>query len=166
MAKIGIYYGSSTGNTKDVANLIAKKLGVQPTDVHDVAKAKADFADYDVLLFGTSTWGSGDLQDDWESFINKVKAADLTGKTVALFGCGDSSANSDTFCGGMSHIYNVLKDKSCKIIGQVSTEGYSFDDSESVVDGKFVGLPNDIDNEGDLVEERVSAWVEQLETDI
>ncbi|MDR3261456.1 MAG: flavodoxin domain-containing protein, partial [Tannerella sp.] len=70
MSKIGIFYGSSGGNTKEIATRIASKLGVVTADIQDVASAKAnDLAPYDVLLFGSSTWGFGDLQDDWEGFI-------------------------------------------------------------------------------------------------
>ncbi|MFR9166514.1 MAG: flavodoxin [Dysgonomonas sp.] len=162
MAKIGIYYGSDTGNTKDIAAKIAEQLGVSKADIHDVNNAKADFSNYDVLLFGTSSTGYGDLQSDWESFLPKVENADLTNKTVALFGCGDSGSYSDTFGNGMGHIYAAIKDKGCKIIGQTSTDGYTFDESEAVVDGNFVGLMLDEDNEHDLTDERIGKWLEQI----
>ena len=37
MRKIGIFYGSATGTTADVAKRIAALLGVDDSDVHDVA---------------------------------------------------------------------------------------------------------------------------------
>ena len=93
MKKIGIYFGSSSGTTADVTKTIAKRLGVDAADIHDVASADAaSMANYDVLLLGSSTWGMGDLQDDWESFLPKAKGQNLAGKCVGLFGCGDSSA--------------------------------------------------------------------------
>lgn len=162
MSKIGIYYGSTTGNTQEVAEEIAKKLGVSNSDLFDVAKANADYSAYDVVLFGTSTLGFGDLQDDWESYIDKVKAANLEGKKIALFGCGDSSSYSDTFGDAVGKIYNVIKDKGAQIIGQVSTDGYTYDDSEAVVNGQFVGLLIDNDNEPDMTGERINNWVEAL----
>jgi flavodoxin I len=162
MAKIGIYYGSTTGNTQEVAEEIAKKLDVSKTDLHDVSNAKADFSAYDVLLFGSPTLGLGDLQDDWEYYIDKVKAANLDGKKVALFGCGDSSSYSDTFGDALSKIYDVIKDKGCQLIGKVSTEGYTYDSSESVVDGQFVGLLIDNDNEPGLTDQRIAVWIEDL----
>ena len=39
MKKIGIFYGSSTGVTAEVAEEIAKRLGVAEADVHNVAKS-------------------------------------------------------------------------------------------------------------------------------
>lgn len=162
MAHIGIFYGSTTGNTQEVAEKIAKMLNVDKADIHDVSNSKADFGSYDVLLFGSSTLGYGDLQDDWDSFIDKVKAADLNGKKVALFGCGDSASYSDTFCDALGKIYNDIKNKGCQIIGQVSPEGYTYDSSDSVVDGRFVGLPIDNDNESDQTDQRIACWIEDL----
>lgn len=44
-------------------------------DVHNVADASADEADkYDLLVVGSSTWGCGELQDDWYSFLDALKA--------------------------------------------------------------------------------------------
>lgn len=163
MKKIGIFYGSSSGTTENVANVIAEKLGVQASDIHNVSEASpADLAPYDVLLLGTSSTGSGDLQDDWYDFLPKIKSLDLSGKLVGLFGCGDSSSFSDTFCGGMGQLYNGLKGTGCKFIGSTDTTGYTFDDSEAVVDGKFVGLALDEMNEEGLTPERIDAWIENL----
>ena len=44
----------------------------------------------------------------------------------------------------------------------VSVDGYKFDESEAVRDGKFVGLPLDADNESEKTEPRISAWIEQI----
>lgn len=166
MSKIGIYYGSTTGNTQDVAEEIAKKIGVDKADLHDVARAKADYSAYDVVLFGSSTLGLGDLQDDWEYYADKLKGADLSGKKVALFGCGDSSSYSDTFCDAVGKIYKIVKDKGAQIIGKVNTDGYTYDSSEAFVDGQFVGLLIDNDNEPDMTEQRISDWVESLKKEI
>jgi flavodoxin I len=166
MSKIGIFYGSSGGNTEKVAKDIAGKLGVGRSDVHDVARAGAgDLAQYDTLLFGTSTWGLGDLQDDWEGFIRTVGSADLSGKKIALFGCGDSSSYSDTFCNAVGTIYHVVKDKAT-VIGFTETDSYSFDESEAVVNGQFAGLIIDEDNESYLTEGRIDRWVAQLRKEL
>ena len=166
MSKIGIFYGSSTGNTQDAAETIANKLEVAPSDVHDVSSASADFFGYDVLLFGSSTWGIGDLQDDWEGFIGKASSADLAGKKIALFGCGDSSSYSDSFCDAVGKIHQAIEGKGCTIIGKLSSDGYSYSSSEAFVDGKLVGLLLDIENESNKVEEQISAWVNQLKSEI
>ena len=92
---IGIYYGSSTGNTEAAANDIAAALGVDAANIHNVGDTDAStVADYDTLLLGSSTWGAGDLQDDWYDFLDNLKAQDLAGKKIGLFGCGAPTATA------------------------------------------------------------------------
>ena len=160
MKKTIVVYGSSTGTCQSIAETIASKLGVEA--IH-VTKFDADvIAANDNLLLGTSTWGAGELQDDWYDGLNVLKAADLAGKTVAVFGCGDSESYSDTFCGAMAEIYNAAKDAGATLVGEVSTDGYTYDDSEAVVDDKFVGLALDDVNEDDKTEGRIDAWLEAI----
>ena len=167
MKTTGIFFGSSTGTTEDIARRIAEKLGIEESEIHNVADASvSDVEPYEVLLLGTSTWGCGDLQDDWDSFIGDLKGADLSGKIVALFGLGDSSSFSDTYCDGMATIYNELQGTGCKFIGSVSTEGYSFDSSNAVVDDKFVGLALDEMNEDDQTDSRIDQWVASIQGEL
>ncbi|OAV69787.1 Flavodoxin-1 [Bacteroidales bacterium Barb6XT] len=167
MSRIGIFYGSTSGTTKEVAKRIAKKLEVDGKDVHDVASARAieDLGLYDVLLFGSSTWGVGDLQDDWDEFVKVVGSVDLSGKKAALFGCGDSSSYSDSFCDALGIIYKTIEGKAT-VIGFTATEGYSFDSSEAVIDGQFVGLALDEENESRLSEQRIDQWVTRLKAEL
>ncbi|MDR3287101.1 MAG: flavodoxin [Prevotellaceae bacterium] len=165
MKTIGIFYGSTAGNTERIAKRIATKLGVDTADIYDVNAAKAnDLSKYDVLLFGSSTWGLGDLQDDWEGFVQTVETADLSGKKTALFGCGDSASYPDSFCEALAKIYTAIKDKTT-VIGLTETAGYSFDASEAIVGDRFVGLPLDEDNESNLTEERIDNWIAQLKNE-
>lgn len=86
------FYGSTTGTTESVAGRIADVLGISSADVHDVSKLTAELVSgYEVLLLGTSTWGDGELQDDWYDGVKVLKGMDLSDKLVGLFGCGDSS---------------------------------------------------------------------------
>lgn len=163
MKKTCIIYGSSTGTCEAIAGKIAEKLGVDSADVLNVSDLSADaVAGYDNLLLGSSTWGAGELQDDWYDGLETLKGADLAGKTIALFGCGDCESYSDTFCGALGEIYDGLKDSGATFVGAVSTDGYTYDDSAAVVDGKFVGLALDDVNEDDKTDERIDAWVEDI----
>ncbi|KAF0590490.1 flavodoxin [Candidatus Campylobacter infans] len=159
MSKICVVYGSSMGNTEEAANLIAAELGVD--DIYNIGSTTAEVLNgYDKLVIGTSTWGSGDLQDEWDSFdLDSIKVKD---KVIALFGMGDSSSYSDTYCNGMGILFEKFSANGAKIVGAVSTDGYEFDESIAVKDGKFVGLALDADNQSDLTESRIKAWVEQI----
>ncbi len=167
MKRTGVFYGSTTGTTESVARMIANKLGISSGDVYDVSKLTADVAgSYEALILGTSTWGDGELQDDWYDGIKVLKGMDLSGKTVALFGCGDSESYADTFCDGMGILFNDLKDSGCRFIGAVSDADYTYCSSAAVSDGCFVGLAIDETNEGDKTEERITAWTEMLKTEL
>ena len=72
---------------------------------------------------------------------------------------------SDTFVGGMGELFNGIKDSGAKFIGSVETDGYTFDDSEAVINGKFVGLPLDDINEDDKTDTRIEAWLAALPLD-
>ena len=93
MKNTGLYFGSSTGHVEGIADKVAQLLGIDAANVHNVADATPESAlAYDLLIFGSSTWGYGDLQDDWEGFLPKLVKQDLSGKQFAVFGCGDSSS--------------------------------------------------------------------------
>ena len=160
MSKTIVIFGSSTGTCEAIAEKIGSRLGAEVLNVQDLT---ADVvAANDNLILGTSTWGAGELQDDWYDGINVLKSADLSSKTIALFGCGDCESYGDTFVGGIGELYDAIKNSGANFVGAVSTDGYTFDDSSAVVDGKFIGLPLDDINEDDKTDARIDAWVAQI----
>ena len=155
-----VIYGSSTGTCEAIAEKIASKLGCEAVNVQDLTANIIN--SYQNLILGTSTWGAGELQDDWYDGLNLLQSADLSGKTIAIFGCGDCSTYSDTFVGGMGELYHGIEDSGARFIGRVDTDDYTFDDSEAVIDGKFIGLPLDDINEDDKTDTRIEAWISQI----
>ena len=170
MAKIGIFYGSTSGTTEEIAEKIHEEIG---EDVCDLYNMEEDFDDvddllkYDYLLIGCSTWGAGEVQNDWRDplFDMEVEKPDFSGKTIALFGAGDCTGHGKHFVGALGTLHNIFKSLGAKIVGAVSTEGYSFEQSTAIQDGKFVGLPIDEVNESDKTEQRISDWLDLLKAD-
>lgn len=163
MKKIAIIYGSATDNTKDAAMLIVSQLQEFAPVVKDVSECTPDdLTQYDHLFLGTSTWGLGELQDDWADFLPRLKSIDLTGKTVSLFGLGDSDSYPDTFVDGMGELYDFFSGKGCSIVGSVPLSDYSFEASRAVQNGEFVGLPLNADSESHLTEERIKNWLKLI----
>lgn len=155
-----VIYGSSTGTCEAIAEKIASKLGCETINVQDLTADTIN--DHQNLILGTSTWGAGELQDDWYDGLKTLQDANLNGKTIALFGCGDCESYSDTFVGGIGELYNAIKDSGARFIGSVDTDGYTFDDSEAVIDGKFIGLPLDDINEDDKTDIRIENWLSAI----
>ncbi len=155
-----VIYGSSTGTCEAIAEKIAQKLGCEAVNVQNLS---ADVVNNNQnLILGTSTWGAGEMQDDWYDGLKVLKAANLAGKTIAFFGCGDCESYGDTFVGGIGELYNGIKDSGARFVGSVSTDDYTFDDSEAIIDGKFIGLPLDEVNEDNKTDNRIDAWVAEI----
>lgn len=160
MSKTIVVYGSSTGTCEAIAQTIGEKLGAEVIEVPQLTADQLEGADN--ILLGSSTWGGGELQDDWYDGVKTVQSAKLSGKKVAVFGCGDSSSYSDTFCDAMKELFDAALEAGATMVGAVSTDGYTYDDSAAVVDGKFVGLALDDVNEDDKTDARISAWLPTL----
>lgn len=166
MKKIGIFYGSTTGTTQAIAHRLAKLLGVADSDVYDVSTvAPSVFDGYDVLVLGSSTWGSGDLQEDWYDFVDGVGALDLRGKTIAIFGCGDETM-SDTFCSAVGKLYEKFRPTGAEMIGAFDADGYTFDNSGAFIDGAYVGLLLDEVNHPELTDLRLRKWASGIVSQI
>lgn len=124
MAHTLIVYGSTLGNTERVAEMIAETLGetAQLINVTDVT-AEA-IADATRILFGSSTWGDGELQDDFEAFIDQFTEALLQGKDVAVFGCGDEASYPDEFCSAT----DIIRERALSCGANIVAENLRVDD--------------------------------------
>lgn len=161
----GIFYASNTGNAEEIANKIAEQLG--GVEVFDISSTSVeDIANFDKVIIGGSTWGEGELNDDWDESWDAFTALDLSSKTIALFGLGDQDSYADEFCNALGIIYEHVNSTGANIIGFTSTDGYEHDDSKAEIDGQFVGLVIDEDNQDDLTDERIKNWVEEIKSDI
>lgn len=164
MANIGIFYGSTEGNTERIATKIQELFGGEDeVALHNVNSASSDdMAEYKYLILASSTWDIGELQEDWDTFIDEIEDVDYDGKVVTFIGLGDAEGYPDTFNEAPGLIHERIKDSGAKFVGFWPTEGYDFEESQSLVDGKFLGVVIDEDNQADLTDERLKKWVEQL----
>jgi flavodoxin I len=164
MTKIGLFFGTQTGNTETIAEAIQTAFGDDSiVTLHNVADVElSDFDDYSNLIIGCPTWNIGELQSDWEGLYNELDDIDFSGKKVAYFGAGDQVGYADNFQDAMGILEEKISGLGGTTVGYWSIEGYEFNESKAVRDGKFVGLAIDEDNQSDLTNERINAWVTQL----
>ncbi|MBQ0956022.1 flavodoxin FldA [Serratia symbiotica] len=168
MATVGIFFGSDTGNTENIAKMIQKILQTQfgdgVSEVHDIAKSsKEDLESFDILLLGIPTWYYGEAQCDWDDFFPMLEDVDFSGKLVALFGCGDQEDYAEYFCDAMGTLRDIIEPLGAAIVGHWPTKGYHFEASKGLADDdNFIGLAIDEDRQPELTDERVSAWVTQI----
>lgn len=163
MQKVGIFYGSSTGNTEASAKQMQKSFGVDNAKIFDVANTNAgEVKQFSNLIFGTSTLGIGELQDDFYDFLAQLKEVNMEGKKVALFGYGDQEGYAYSFVDALGEIYFTLQKKGCEMLGKTSTESYHFEESLAEIDKQFVGLVLDEENQYELTDKRIEHWITQL----
>lgn len=168
MEKIGIIYGPVKGSTEKVAFKVAKAFGediVEILAVKDITEE--DIKRFDKIIFGIATigkdtWDHDHKNTDWDDFLPKLRKMNFEGKTVAMFGLGDSISYTSLFVDALGVLANEVTNIGAKIIGQVDPEGYEFEDSKAIIDGKFIGLPINEDYESDVTDERVNNWVADI----
>jgi flavodoxin I len=163
-AKIGIFFGSSTGCTERIANLIKSEIettGLASAEITVISVASAKtFGNYDYLMFGGSTWNIGELQDDWAVALPVFTGDGLKGKKVALFGCGDQFGYSNSFVDSIGIIGERITQLGAETVGWIVPDAsYQFEFSRGVFEGVMMGLPIDEDNQAPLTAQRVVNWV-------
>ncbi|UAJ64805.1 flavodoxin FldA [Candidatus Schneideria nysicola] len=163
MIKAGIFFGSDTGNTENVAYLIEQNSR-NDFSIFDIAKSnKADLEKYNNLILGIPTWYYGEVQCDWDDFIPSLKKIDFYNKKVAIFGCGDQEDYAEYFCDAMGIIHNIVVSQGATVIGYWSNQGYHFELSKGLLNEKyFVGLAIDQDRQPELTIPRIKNWVNQI----
>lgn len=161
--KAGIFYGSTMGDTETIAKILGEKLN---TTAAPISQGIDSIQELDLILLGSSTWGYGELQDEWNDNIETLKSLNLSGKKIGIFGTGDQEAYADTFCDAIGIIGEAAREAGGEIIGMTSKEDYTFNGSRALEGDKLMGLAIDINNQDDLTVSRVEKWVEQLKNEI
>lgn len=164
MSQIGLFFGTTTGKTESVAETIQKEFGGEDVvTLHNIADVEDnEFADYQYLIIGCPTWDVGELQSDWEGYFTELDDIDFSGKKVAYFGTGDQRGYPDNFQDAIGILSDKITERGGTTVGYWSTDGYDFNESKALINGKFLGLALDEDNQSDLTDKRIKAWVVEL----
>lgn len=166
---IGLFYGSTTGNTEGVSELIAETFGFDNVQRFDVAVTGLDsVADFEYLIFGIPTWDYGELQEDWSDLWDAIAVHTFKGKQCAVFGLGDQIGYSEWFLDAMGLLHDHLKSLGATMVGQWPSEGYDFEASKALNDAgtHFVGLALDEDCQHGETLDRVTQWCQQLQHEL
>lgn len=168
MSKIGIFFGPAKGSVQRVADKIKNAIGVESVEMISVNDAvETDIKRFDKIIFGISTvgketWDSDFSNTDWSKFFPKAANADYTNKKVAIFGLGDHITYPGHFVNAMGMLAKEIMKKNATIVGQVDPTSYEFDESEAIIDGKFIGLPIDEDFEPEQTDKRIASWLNDI----
>jgi len=169
MAKIGLFYGSNTGNTEAVAYQMKdefEKILSDPVEVHNIgASSPETILGYEYLVFGIPTWNVGQLQDDWEAFLPNFKDMDMEGKKLAVFGLGDQNGYGFNFLDAVGMLADEAMLAGAEVYGLWSTDNYEFNESLAQVEEYFLGLGIDQEGQEDKTPERIKKWVQDVKAE-
>ncbi len=171
MKKTLLLYWATGGNVENAARAIYREYGVQDIEISDVASFDAvRLADFDRFIFGSATvgaevWSDAKSSNKWNEFFVKSAADCFRQKKIALFGLGDQVLYPDHFVDSLAFMKDQCERKGAELIGKWPIDGYDFTDSEGVENGFFFGLALDEDQQAELTESRIAAWVKQLKTE-
>ncbi len=118
MSKILILFASMSGNTEDIANLVAEGMreeGMDPIIKEVMSNPSAnDLLEYDGIVIGSYTWGDGELPDDFLDFYEDMDGINLSGKKAAVFGSGDHAYPE--FCAAVDTFQKKLQECNATIV--------------------------------------------------
>ena len=112
-----IVYASMTGNTEEIADLIAEGIhqaGATLVQKDILEVDAAELQHYNGILLGRYTWGDGDLPDEFLDFYEEMNTLNLTGKRAAVFGSCDSSYEHRG--GAVDHLMEKLRELGADIV--------------------------------------------------
>jgi len=111
MAKVLIVYATRSGDTAEIARLVAEGIRftgaeAKTVNVTDIKK-ETDLEGYDGYLFGSATY-HGDMMQSMKTMLFLAEKANLEGKTGGAFGAfGWSGEAPDRIYGTMKNIFKM-----------------------------------------------------------
>lgn len=143
MKKATIIFGSTTGNTETVANKIAENMADYDVAVQYVTEVPDDSSvqEADLVLYGCSTMGLGELQEDFIPYYeSRMTPALLKGKNVAVFGLGDKENYEEYFCWSADILSKKVQECGGNLVCEPLKVDGEPDDNEDVVVAWAKGL--------------------------
>ncbi len=166
MAKIGLFYGSNTGNTEYVAYQIKEefdKIDANAVEIHNIGATSVDeILKYTYLIFGIPTWNTGELQDDWAAFWPNLGSMDFKGKKVAIFGLGDQNGYGFNFLDAAGMLADEVMKQGGQVLGLWETQNYEFAESKYTIEDHFLGLGVDQDGQATMTPPRIQKWIKRV----
>ena len=169
--KVGVYWTTGSRTTAAVAKDVVALLEDRDVDAELVnVRESQDFAQHDALILGMPSYKWGDDPNELPSALDfdtlsppPDDAFDLMGKKVALFGTGDRESYLQYYVEGLARVWRLLDQRGATLVGRVDVDDVGFEgSSRAIVNGKFVGLPVDDNDDPKEKEAALRAWVERV----
>ncbi len=166
MNKTGIVYSFNSTKTAKAAEKIKEAFGPDFNIVQVNAEELTEelFLSFTNLILGVPTWFDGELPNYWDEFVPALEDLNLEGKTIAIYGLGNQIEYPENFGDAIGIMGELVQERGAKLVGFTSAEGYSYESSRALIDGKFMGLLLDQETQPRLSKERIEKWVTDLKS--
>lgn len=168
MNKVLLIYWPLSGNVDLSATKMADQLKAYSLTKKTIDTITTnDLKESDNWIVGGSTvgshvWMDADDSNKWLAFFKLLNDVDLTTKTVAFFGLGDQILYPHHYVDGLGIFQEEFSKRNANIVGRWPIEGYNFYDSEGMENKEFFGLALDEDQQPELTDDRIAAWLKQI----
>jgi len=164
MSKTGIFYSFNSTKTSKAADKIKEAFGPEYNIISVNAEELTDelFLSFTNMILGVPTWFDGELPNYWDEFVPAMEDLNLKGKTIAIFGLGNQVEYPENFGDAVGIMAELVQKRGANLIGHTSEEGYHYESSKALVDGKFCGLILDQETQPRQSKERIEHWVKEL----
>ena len=166
MAKIGMFWGSSTDMTSLASEGIQEEIQNFGHDIDSINirdSGLEPILEYKNVIIGCPTWNVGELQDDWDLLYKDYQKLRFDNITGAFFGVGDQMGYNYNYLDAVGLLARPFMENGGKLIGRWSIEGYEFDESVAVEGEEFLGLALDYDNQDTMSDERIKKWTSLIQ---
>ena len=166
MAKIGMFWGSSTDMTSLASEGIQEEIQNFGHDIDSINirdSGLEPILEYKNVIIGCPTWNVGELQDDWDLLYKDYQKLRFDNITGAFFGVGDQMGYNYNYLDAVGLLARPFMENGGKLIGRWSIEGYEFDESVAVEGEEFLGLALDYDNQDTMSGERIKKWTSLIQ---
>ncbi|XRB02103.1 flavodoxin [Pycnococcus provasolii] len=177
---VGVFYTTGSRTTLKTAEKVVALLN---SDSHNEkvnasivnVRESQDFEEFECLVLGMPSYKWGEDPNEFPSALEfdtiqppPGDPLDLMGKKCAMFGTGDRVGYGDYYIEGLARVWRMLDMRGATLVGKVDASGFeeAVQRSRAIVNGKFLGLPVDDNDEPEEREAAIEAWVAQVVSEL
>jgi flavodoxin len=117
-----VIYATLTGNSESVAKTVRKELDNSAFETQLISGPdlkKEEIEQNDLFIIVTSTWGAGQINEEFPNVIDQLTNSDLTDKRFALIGLGDMMYGEYYFCKAIDEASQIIMNSNGSTIGDI-----------------------------------------------
>ena len=164
MAVVGLFYGSDTGNTENIAKMIQKQLGNDLIDIRDICpKVAKKILKHTISYFSVFRLGITVKHKLTGMIFSQRQKKSILQINSQVFSAVAIKKTMLIISVMLSAPCVTSQNRTAQSLWVTGQLGYTFEASKALLeDGTFIGLCIDEDRQPELTAERVEKWCKQI----